>query len=142
MHKLVAQDVQPVEDEAQDARGVLRLQGLGEAMGRGLETLLPVLEAVDAIVMHIKDQGSFAIMFYDDMDAAEKTAVVHEIASYALSLITGLMGVKAERNDSNVALDGEAPPVLPAQLVKLRPGAFVQDVLEPFRIHIAKFWTP
>jgi hypothetical protein len=97
---------------------------------------------VDAIVMHIKDQGSFAIMCYDDMDAAEKTAVVHEIASYALSLITGLMGVKAERNDSNVALDGEAPPVLPAQLVKLRPGAFVQDVLEPFRIHIAKFWTP
>jgi hypothetical protein len=52
------------------------------------------------------------------------------------------MGVKAERDDTNVALDGEAPPVLPAQLVNIRPGAFVQDVLEPFRIHIAQFWKP
>jgi hypothetical protein len=57
-----------------------------------------------------------------------------------MSLTTGLMGVKAERDDANVALDGEAPPVLPAQLVNIRPGAFVQDVLEPFRIHIAQFW--
>jgi hypothetical protein len=59
-----------------------------------------------------------------------------------MSLITGLMGVKAERDDAKVALHGEAPPVLPAQLVNIRPGAFVQDVLEPFRIHIAQFWKP
>jgi hypothetical protein len=72
---------------------------------------------VDAIVLHIKDQGSLAITCYDDLGAADKTAVVREIASYAKSLITGLVGVKAERDDANVALDGEAPPVLPAQLV-------------------------
>jgi hypothetical protein len=63
-----------------------------------------------------------------DPGAADKTAVVHEIASYAMSLIKSLMGVKAERDDANVALDGEAPPVLPAQRVNIRPGAFVQDV--------------
>jgi hypothetical protein len=33
----------------------------------------------DAIVLHIKDQGSFAIPCYDDRGAADKTAVVHEI---------------------------------------------------------------
>jgi hypothetical protein len=55
---------------------------------------------VDAIVLHIKDQVSFAITCYDDLGAADKTAVVHEIASYAMSLITGLMGVKAERDDA------------------------------------------
>jgi hypothetical protein len=60
---------------------------------------------VDAIVLHIKDLGSFDITFYDDLGAADKTAVVHEIASYAMSLITGgLMGVKAKRDDANVAL--------------------------------------
>jgi hypothetical protein len=36
-----------------------------------------------------------------------------------MSLITGQMGVKAERDNANVALDGEAPPVLPAQLVNI-----------------------
>jgi hypothetical protein len=59
-----------------------------------------------------------------------------------MSLITGLMRVKAERDDANVALDGEAPPMLPAQVVNIRPGAFVQDELEPFRIQIAQFWKP
>jgi hypothetical protein len=63
---------------------------------------------VDAIALHIKDQGSFAITSYDDLGAADKTAVVNEIASYATSLITGLLGVKAERDDANVALDGSA----------------------------------
>jgi hypothetical protein len=97
---------------------------------------------VDAIVLLMKEKGSFGITCYDDLGAADKTAVVHEISSYAMSLITGLMGVKAELDNANVALDGEAPPVLPAQLVNIQPGAFVQDVLEPFRIHIAKFWKP
>jgi hypothetical protein len=106
------------------------------------ESFGPLRIPVDAIVLQIKDHGSFAITCYDDLGAADKTAVVHEIASYAMSLITGLMRVKAERDDANVALDGEAPPVLPAQLVNIRPGAFVQDVLEPFRIYIAQFWKP
>jgi len=97
---------------------------------------------VDVIVAHIKDQGSFAITCYNDLDDQDKTDAVHEIAMYAISLITGLMSVKAERDSANGALERDAPPVLPAQLVKLRHGAFVQDVLEPYRNHIAKFWTP
>lgn len=31
--------------------------------------------------------------------------------------------------------------MFPAQLVKLRHGPFVQEVLEPYRNHIAEFWT-
>jgi hypothetical protein len=42
-----------------------------------------------------------------------------------MSSITGLMDIKAERDDANFALYGKAPPVLPAQLVNIRPGAFV-----------------
>jgi hypothetical protein len=30
--------------------------------------------------------------------------------------------------------------VLPAQLVKFRIGMFIQEVLDPFRVHISKFW--
>jgi hypothetical protein len=42
---------------------------------------------VDTIVLHIKDQCSFAITCYDDLGAANTTTVVHEIASYEMSLI-------------------------------------------------------
>ena len=97
---------------------------------------------VDVIVAHIKDQGSFSITCYDDLDDEDKTDVVHEIAMYAISLITGLMSVKAERDSANGTIDRDAPPVLPAQLVKLRHGTFVQDVLNPYRNHIENFWAP
>ena len=34
----------------------------------------------------------------------------------------------------------EAPPVMPVELVKMRTGAFINDVLDPFRQHLKKFW--
>ncbi len=57
-------------------------------------------------------------------------------------LILGLMKVKAERDGDNNSFDQDAPPILPAQLVKVRHGAFIRDVLNPYCDHIAKFWAP
>ncbi len=57
-------------------------------------------------------------------------------------LILGLMRVKAECDDDNNNLDQDVLPILPAQLVKLHHGAFIRDVLNPYRNHIAKFWAP
>ena len=51
MDQLVAQDVKPVKDEAQNANAVARLECLREAAGRCPELLLPVLAAVDPVVM-------------------------------------------------------------------------------------------
>ncbi len=31
---------------------------------------------------------------------------------------------------------------MPTQLVKLRHGTFIWDVLNPYRDHMAKFWAP
>jgi hypothetical protein len=52
------------------------------------------------------------------------------------------MKVKAERDGDNNSFDQDALPVLPAQLVKLWHGAFIQDILNPYHDHIAKFWAP
>jgi hypothetical protein len=49
-----------------------------------------------------------------------------------MALITGLQSVKAERDGDNRALDKDTLPVLPVQLVKLRHGVFLKDVLDPF----------
>ncbi|CAK9216321.1 unnamed protein product [Sphagnum troendelagicum] len=96
---------------------------------------------VDAIVEHIRDQGSFAIACYSDLDANDKNEIIRTVARYAISLVTGLMGVKAERDGNNMRLENDAPPVLPAQLITIRHGKFVSEVLEPYRTHISSFWS-
>jgi len=92
---------------------------------------------VDSIVAHIHDQGSFAMECYNELNPDEQAVVVREIAKYTISVIRGLMGVKAERDDANKPLETDAPPVLPAQLVKLRHGVWVRDMLTPHRVHLA-----
>ncbi len=96
---------------------------------------------VDAIVEHIHDQGSFAIACYNDLDIDDKNDIIRTIATYAISLVTNLMGVKAERDGNNMHLESNAPPVLPAQLIAIRHGKFVNEVLEPYRDHISAFWS-
>ncbi|KAI9913921.1 hypothetical protein PsorP6_005769 [Peronosclerospora sorghi] len=46
----------------------------------------------------------------------------------------------AERDERNNA-GSIAPPVLPAQLVKLRTGTFISDVLDKYRDHIGLYWS-
>jgi hypothetical protein len=56
-------------------------------------------------------------------------------------LVTGLMGVKAERDGNNMPLENDAPPMLPAQLIAIRHNKSVTEVLEPYRDHISTFWS-
>ena len=51
MDELVAKDVEPVEDEAQDEDGVPHLQGSPEAALRGPEPFFPVFEPGQSIVV-------------------------------------------------------------------------------------------
>ncbi|CAK9860022.1 unnamed protein product [Sphagnum jensenii] len=49
--------------------------------------------------------------------------------------------VQAERDSNNNARELEAPHVMPADLVKIRPTTFIQDVLDPYRTHLLKHWS-
>jgi hypothetical protein len=49
-----------------------------------------------------------------------------------MTLVTGLQSVKAEREAANRAMEKDAPPVLPAQLVKLCHGVFLNAVFDPY----------
>ncbi len=97
------------EDEAYVQQGLLRIPAM-------------------AIVNHIENQGSFMRDCYEHLEATDQ----QHVATYAMVLIVGLQSVKAERNGDNRALDKDTPPVLPVQLVKLRHGVFLKDVLDPF----------
>jgi hypothetical protein len=96
---------------------------------------------VAGIKNHIRDQGSVAGKFFDVLNAADQNMVIKEIASYAIMLVTGLTGVKAERDENNQPLDHDVPPVMPQQLITLRPAKFIQEVLDKCRDRLQKFWT-
>jgi len=55
---------------------------------------------VDAIIEHIREQGLFVITCYNDLDADDKNDIICTVAMYGISLVTNLMGVKAERDDN------------------------------------------
>ncbi|CAM6064809.1 unnamed protein product [Sphagnum tenellum] len=93
------------------------------------------------IVNHIENQGSFARDCYKCLEAADQQDVINHIATYAMALIVGLHSVKAERDGNNRVLDKYALPVLLVQLVKVRHGVFLKDVLDPFRQHVFSFWS-
>ncbi|CAK9235665.1 unnamed protein product [Sphagnum troendelagicum] len=96
---------------------------------------------VVGIENHIRDQGSAAGKFFDALNVADQNVVIKEIVSYAIMLITGLTGVKAERDKNNQPLDHDTPPVMPQQLVTLRPTKLIQEVLDKYRNRLQKFWT-
>jgi hypothetical protein len=97
---------------------------------------------VNWIVAHIEDQGLFARACYELLEMDAQKTIITEIATYAMMLIVGLNGVKAEHDNTNEGLDLDVPPVLLGVVVKLCHGAFIRKVLDPYHEHLAKFWSP
>jgi hypothetical protein len=54
---------------------------------------------------------------------------------FAMELVTSLQDIKAKRDYVNRPLNSCVPLVLPTQLIKLRTRVFIQEVLDPFRVH-------
>ena len=94
-----------------------------------------------ALVEHIEDQGFFPMQCFARLNDDEKTDVLEQVAAYAVKLVKGIGAVQAERDGSNLPRVWEAPPVMPGQLVAMRPGIFVRDVLERYRPHLSRHWT-
>jgi hypothetical protein len=55
--------------------------------------------------------------------------------------MNGLAAVQAERDSNNSPSQDTAPPVMPAELVRIRPGKFISEVLDPYRDQISQFWS-
>jgi hypothetical protein len=96
---------------------------------------------VAGIENHIRDQGTAAGKFFDALNAADQNAVIKEIVSYAIMLVTSLTSVKAERDENNQPLDHDTPAIMPQQLITLHPAKFIQEVLDKYCDRLQKFWT-
>ncbi len=63
-----------------------------------------------------------------------------EITIFGIYIVANVSQVQAERDSNNNAWELEAPLVMLADLVKIHPAAFIQDVLDPYRAHPSKHW--
>jgi hypothetical protein len=73
--------------------------------------------------------------------------VPHEISDFSLSTMVESSKVQSERNDSSNASALEAPPVMPAELIKLGTCAFISEFFAPYREHAMRIstvsrWSP
>ncbi|CAM6065609.1 unnamed protein product [Sphagnum tenellum] len=91
------------------------------------------------LVLYIKDQGSFPKSCYERLDAPVQKEVMSQLAQYAMFIVTGLGNMRSECDENNEPLEQGAPPVMPNQIVKLRHGDFIEQVLDPYRDHLSKF---
>jgi hypothetical protein len=96
---------------------------------------------IAAVVVHVSDQGSWARDLLATLPDDEQSRVLREIGMFAVHLTDGLSGVQAERDGNNNSAVEESPFVMPADLVKLRTGRFIDTILDPFRSHVGRFWS-
>jgi hypothetical protein len=91
--------------------------------------------------MHIQDQGSWVRDLYNALSNTHKQTTLKEITIFGISIVANVSQVQAECDSNNNAQELETPPVMPADLVKIHPAAFIQDVLDPYRAHLSKHWS-
>ncbi|CAM6056438.1 unnamed protein product [Sphagnum tenellum] len=63
-----------------------------------------------------------------------------QLAQYTMFIVIGLRNIRAKRNKNNEPLEQDAPRVMPNQIVKLRHGNFIEQVLDLYRDHLSTFW--
>ncbi|KAH9263831.1 hypothetical protein BASA83_012759 [Batrachochytrium salamandrivorans] len=86
----------------------------------------------ESVIMHIHDQGSWVRDLHSSLSDFNQQSTLEEVAN-------GLQ-IQAERDSNNNARELEAPPVMPADLIKLRFALFIKNILDPYRNHVAKHW--
>jgi len=64
-----------------------------------------------------------------------------QLAQYAMFIVTGLGNIRAKCDENNEPLEQDAPPVMRNQIIKLRHGDFIEQVFDPYRDHLSKFWS-
>jgi hypothetical protein len=95
----------------------------------------------DAVVMHIRDQGSWARDLYNKLSNIEKQQTLQEISIFSLSIVVDGLQIQAECDSNNNARELEVPPVMPADFVKMHPSVFISEVVDQYCGHLTKHWN-
>lgn len=94
----------------------------------------------ESLKCHIEDQGSRAMSHADNLDDADKKEIFANIGNVVLQVIMGLVAMQAERTAVSEAGE-DAPPVIPAKLVKVRYNTFVKGIIGRYKNRLTMLWT-
>ncbi|RHY24258.1 hypothetical protein DYB32_008916 [Aphanomyces invadans] len=97
-----------------------------------------IVSELVADVGHVEDQGSRAMSHLGKLDDMKK--VIAELGKFVLQTTMGLVAMQAERTAENEAGEN-APHVMPAELVKVRPASFVEEIIGRHMNRLNMFWT-
>jgi hypothetical protein len=61
-----------------------------------------------------------------------------EIGIFAISILADGLQIQAERDSNNNTR--KSPPVMLAELVRIRTGIFIKEVVDQYRFHLGKHW--
>jgi hypothetical protein len=63
------------------------------------------------------------------------------LSIFSLSIVADGLQIQAERDSNNNAKELEAPPVMPADLIKMRPSVFISEIVDQYREQLTKHWS-
>jgi hypothetical protein len=66
---------------------------------------------------------------------------LQEISIFSLSIVADGLQIQVERDSNNNAMELEAPPVMPSNLVKMHPGVFINEIVDQYHGHLPKHWS-
>ncbi|ETW06964.1 hypothetical protein H310_03067 [Aphanomyces invadans] len=97
---------------------------------------------IESLRDYVEDLGSRARVHWEKLDNIEQSQVFRTIGLFAIGITDGIRQVEAERDPMNNPSIELAPPIMPYDLVKMRPATFISEVLEPRKPQLeATFWT-
>ena len=93
---------------------------------------------IDNVECHICRQGSWACDLLQGLN--DQTCILKEVALFGLKLMNRVMCVQAKHDCNMLAADNIALPVMPRELVHLKPCDFIDNVLEKYQAQLVKSW--
>ena len=86
---------------------------------------------ISDMTAYIEDLGMHAYENWEKLDGDGKEDVIVALCDYALSTIAGLAKMQAERGMDNSSSVSQAPACMPADLVRMRPKDFREQIFMP-----------
>ncbi|ETK92932.1 hypothetical protein L915_03815 [Phytophthora nicotianae] len=88
----------------------------------------------------LQDNGSFAIKILDTIGTDAATLLASDLASVMATFVERVNSIEPKRNEKNEPVEGELPPSLPREFVKLQ-GRDLSALILKHRDRMAPHWT-
>ena len=88
----------------------------------------------------LQDQGIFVVQALRQLSNSEKDKLYHIVAEFFSDILEGLLNVAVVRGNGNEAINYVNPPLLPQELVSMKPRK-VAELYLTYQIRLSQTWS-